>query len=177
MGLHLEYETYFCKLIENKFFNLSSHFLWIGDRTRKINEAHIEFFRHIDNPIGLKIGPNHKPSEIVSICKKLNPKNLSGKLVLITRLSAEKVDELLPPLIKEMTCSQINAIWQCDPMHGNTIKKDNIKTRLITSIIDEIEISVRIHREHNTFLSGLHLEMTGENVTECVGVNVNFEDL
>ena len=156
--------------ITNDIYDTSAHLLWIGDRTRFINSAHVEFCRGIRNPIGIKCGPGVKLKELVEIIKILNPKNELGKLILITRYGHDKVDKFLPLLIKEINTNCFNVIWSCDPMHGNTIKSNlGIKTRPFERILDEVKKTIQIHESENNRLGGIHLEMTGQNVTECIG--------
>ncbi len=156
--------------ITNDIYDTSAHLLWIGDRTRFINSAHVEFCRGIRNPIGIKCGPGVKLKELVEIIKILNPKNELGKLILITRYGHDKVDKFLPLLIKEINANCFNVIWSCDPMHGNTIKSNlGIKTRPFERILDEVKKTIQIHESENNRLGGIHLEMTGQNVTECIG--------
>jgi len=169
-GLVLDYESAVTEEVNGRHYNLGAHFLWIGDRTRAIDGAHIEYFRGIENPIGLKCGPTFDPDELERIVKILNPSNVSGKLVLITRYGEKFVNEMLPKHIKAVQRSGVKVTWITDAMHGNTFQTDSgLKTRNFSSIWKEIESCFRIHREHGTILGGVHLEMTGENVTECVG--------
>jgi len=171
-ALLLEYEETFLQYNSeyNKCYNCSSHMLWIGDRTRDLNSAHIEFASHIENPIGIKIGPTFNANELKLLCNKLNPNNDINKLVLITRLGSKKINFLLPKLIKEVNKHNLNVIWMCDPMHGNTIvSKNGIKTRNVDTIKSELESFFSIHYANNTIPAGIHLELTGEDVTECLG--------
>lgn len=144
--------------------------LWIGDRTRQIDGAHVEFFRGVANPVGLKVGPSATPKEIVEVVQKLNPENEKGKIVLISRFGQEKVSEHLPKYISAIRQADLPVLWQVDPMHGNIIKtKAGIKTRDFDAILSEVEQTFRIHREQGSILGGVHFEMTGDNVTECIG--------
>ncbi|MES1922290.1 hypothetical protein MHBO_003799, partial [Bonamia ostreae] len=176
-GLILDYENALSSKMKNNFYNRSAHFLWIGDRTRNLKSAHIDYFKNIENPLGIKIGPNHDSNEIVQICKILNPKNVFGKIVLITRLSSEKVTRLLPNLVRAIKQNKLEVIWQCDPMHGNTTKYKNIKTRYLSKIKEEILKTVQILAKFSILLMGLHLEMTYENVFECVSELDSVEKL
>lgn len=169
-GLVLDYETAVTDQYKDNYYNLGAHFLWIGDRTRNIDGAHIEYFRGIQNPVGLKCGPTLNGDELEKLVKILNPDNIMGKLVIITRYGDKKVAEKLPEHIAAVKRSGQNVVWICDPMHGNTFaNEDNRKTRNVESIKNEIEDCFRIHKENGTILAGIHLEMTGEDVTECVG--------
>ena len=151
-------------------YNTSAHFLWIGDRTRFIDSAHIEFCRGIQNPLGIKCGPSSDPEELAKIIDILNPMNDSGKITLITRFGNGNVEKFLPKLIKRITQEGKNVIWSCDPMHGNTMKSDSgKKTRKFENIIGEVKSNIEIHKSEGTHAGGIHLEMTGQNVTECIG--------
>tara|TARA_R110002049_G_scaffold50370_3_gene143047 strand:- start:78632 stop:79972 length:1341 start_codon:yes stop_codon:yes gene_type:complete len=152
------------------WYNLSTHFPWIGDRTRAIDGAHVEYFRGIRNPIGIKVGPTMQPDELKTLLDLVNPDREAGRVTLICRFGAKKITDALPPLIKAVSATDHPVLWSTDPMHGNTIKTDNgIKTRRFDDILDELRLSFAIHAEHGTILGGVHLELTGNNVTECVG--------
>ena len=156
--------------LDDKYYNCSAHLLWIGDRTRKLDEAHVEFMRGIANPIGCKVGPSMKPDELVEVIKTLNPDNEPGKLTLISRMGADKVDEFLPPLVRAVRDAGLSVIWSCDPMHGNTVKSPNgYKTRHFNKILSEVRSFFDIHHNEGTYAGGVHFEMTGQDVTECVG--------
>ena len=151
-------------------YNTSAHFLWIGDRTRFIDSAHIEFCRGIQNPLGIKCGPSSDPEELVKIVDILNPMNDSGKITFITRFGNGNVEKFLPKLIRKITQEGKNVIWSCDPMHGNTMKSNSgKKTRKFENIIGEVKSNIEIHKSEGTHAGGIHLEMTGQNVTECIG--------
>ena len=144
--------------------------LWIGDRTRQHNGAHVEFLSGVCNPIGIKIGPSHDIDEIKKVVTKLNPDNDPGRLTLITRFGAGKIDSLLPQLIREMKNEGFKLVWCCDPMHGNTyINSYSQKTRNFEDIKHEINRFFQIHQAEGTIAGGVHLELTGDNVTECIG--------
>lgn len=176
-ALILEYESALTRNYKGKWYNTSAHFVWIGDRTRQLDHAHVEYFRGIENPIGIKVGPSSDPNEIVEVVKIVNPDNIPGKVVLITRLSAKQVGELLPRVIRTIQAADLNIIWQCDPMHGNTRKTEaGIKTRSFNVILDEITQTLQIHSECGSILHGVHFELTGENVTECTGGPQNLQD-
>eukprot|EP00026_Physarum_polycephalum_P006310 Phypoly_transcript_06352.p1 GENE.Phypoly_transcript_06352~~Phypoly_transcript_06352.p1 ORF type:complete len:493 (+),score=59.64 Phypoly_transcript_06352:62-1480(+) len=156
-------------------YNSGAHFLWIGDRTRQIDGAHIEYFSGIANPVGLKVGPTTDPDELVELVSRLNPNREAGKITLITRCGAGKVDDMLPKFIETIQKSKHPVIWSCDPMHGNTQStQSGLKTRLFKNIHDEVEKSFVIHEKMGTILGGVHLELTGENVTECLGGSQNL---
>ena len=156
--------------LTGKWYNCSAHFLWIGDRTRQPNGAHVEFLSGVDNPIGIKVGPTINEEELITLCEKLNPENEWGKLTLISRMGADTVRSKLPPLIKTIKESGQNVLWVCDPMHGNTYKTDNgYKTRHFDTILEELEHFFAIHRAEETVPGGVHFELTGDNVTECLG--------
>ena len=152
------------------WFDCSAHMLWIGERTRKLEEAHIEFMRGIENPIGVKIGPKTENKYVIDLIEKLNPKNEPGRITLITRMGAQNLNDNLPRLIEEVTKNNKSVIWSCDPMHANTYKSNNgYKTRSFDKIAEEIEVFFSIHKAQGTFPGGIHLEITGQNVTECIG--------
>jgi 3-deoxy-D-arabino-heptulosonate 7-phosphate (DAHP) synthase len=144
--------------------------VWIGDRTRQLDGAHVEFCRGIKNPLGLKCGPTLKPDELVKLCNVLNPDNESGRMTLISRFGADKVDQYLPKLIKTIKKEGLNVIWSCDPMHGNTIKAaTGFKTRPFDNVLKEVKNFFAIHQSEGSYAGGLHVEMTGQDVTECTG--------
>ena len=152
------------------YYDCSSHMLWIGERTRSLDEAHVEFMRGIGNPIGVKIGPTTSPEDIIKLINKLNPKNEAGKLTLISRMGKEKIGDILPGLVKKVDQEGMKVVWSCDPMHGNTFKaQTGYKTRAFDNIMNEVEQFFQIHRSEGTYAGGIHLEMTGQDVTECVG--------
>jgi 3-deoxy-7-phosphoheptulonate synthase len=171
-GLLLNYEEALTRLDEETggYYNCSAHMLWIGDRTRDLNEAHIEFMRGIQNPIGMKVGPSTKPDALLKVLDKLNPEDEAGKITLITRMGADKVAELLPPILRAVKAEGRNVIWSCDPMHGNTVKSPNgYKTRPFNKVLAEVRSVFDIHKAEGTYAGGIHIEMTGQDVTECVG--------
>ena len=153
-----------------EYHDTSAHFVWIGDRTRQPDGAHVEFCRGIKNPIGLKCGPSLKPDELIKLCNILNPDNEAGRLTLISRFGANKAEEFLPKLIKAVKKEGLNVIWSCDPMHGNTIKATSgLKTRPFDNVLKEVKNVFGIHQAEGTYAGGLHVEMTGQDVTECTG--------
>ena len=148
----------------------SGHMIWIGDRTRNPDHAHIEYARGVKNPIGLKCGPTLKPDELLKLIDILNPANDPGRLTLICRFGAEKAQERLPDLIRAVQREGRSLVWSCDPMHGNTVKAaGGYKTRPFDKIMSEIRTFFSVHRAEGTYAGGVHLEMTGKNVTECIG--------
>jgi 3-deoxy-7-phosphoheptulonate synthase len=171
-GLHLPYEQAQTRQVPNHagWYDLSTHFPWIGDRTRGAAEAHVEFFRGIANPIGVKLGPTTTPSDVLELCNILNPSNEAGRLTFIHRFGAGKIEKCLPPIARAVVESGRNVLWCCDPMHGNTeTTSSGRKTRRFDRIIEELETSWRLQADCGTRLGGVHFELTGENVTECIG--------
>ena len=155
---------------DNKFYDCSAHMLWIGDRTRDLTDAHIEYFRGIANPIGCKVGPTMGEDELIELIDALNPENEEGRLNLIVRMGADKIAEYFPNLLKRVRDEGRNVVWSCDPMHGNVEKSSTgYKTRDFKNILSEVEQFFSIHKEMGTVAGGIHLEMTGNNVTECTG--------
>ena len=162
---------------EHGWYNTSAHFLWIGDRTRQIDGAHVEYFRGIENPIGIKIGPTMQDEELVKLLDIVNPQREPGKVTLITRYGEDKIKGILGGHIESVQKSGHIVVWQCDPMHGNTRSTETgIKTRQFSSILSEVSSALEIHKEHGSFLGGVHLELTGEAVTECVGGSEGLTD-
>ena len=162
------------------WYDTSAHMLWIGDRTRQPDGAHIEFVRGIKNPIGMKCGPSLDPDELLKLIDIINPSNEEGRLTLITRYGANNLDDHLPKLIKAVGKEGKKVVWSCDPMHGNTIKASNgYKTRPLDSILTEVKQFIDIHESEGTYAGGVHIEMTGQNVTECLGgtQQISEEDL
>ncbi|CAH0487275.1 unnamed protein product [Peronospora farinosa] len=171
-GLELGYEETMTRKVNGKYYNMGTDFLWIGDRTRQLDHAHIEYFRGIENPIGIKVGPTMAVNDLVPLIRKLwkNPEANPGKITLITRYGSDKVSHLLPKHIAAVKAAGLKVIWSCDPCHGNTIVADNgYKTRPFDRIFAELVQTLKIHREGGTVLGGVHFELTGENVTECIG--------
>lgn len=152
------------------WYDCSAHMLWIGERTRNLDGAHLEFLRGVGNPVGVKIGPNATRDDILGICDILNPNNEAGRLNLIVRMGAGIILDKLPKLLKSVKSEGREIVWSIDPMHGNTTKASSgYKTRSFDSILDEVKAFFEIHRDIGTYAGGVHLEMTGENVTECIG--------
>ena len=155
---------------EKDWYATSAHMIWIGDRTRQPDGAHVEYMRGIANPIGLKCGPSLDPDELVRLIETLNPDNVQGRLTLLARMGADKVRAGLPPLLKAVKASGAKVVWCCDPMHGNTIKASSgYKTRRVNDVMAEVQGFFDAHDEIGTYPGGVHFEMTGQNVTECVG--------
>jgi 3-deoxy-7-phosphoheptulonate synthase len=153
-----------------EWYSTSGHFLWIGDRTRQLDHAHVEFCRGVRNPLGLKCGPSLKPDDLLRLIDVLNPQNAPGRLTLICRMGADKVGDLLPPLVRAVTREKREVVWSCDPMHGNTISSGSgYKTRPFDRVLSEVKSFFAIHQAEGTYAGGVHLEMTGQNVTECTG--------
>ena len=148
----------------------SAHFLWIGDRTRQPDGAHVEFLRGVKNPLGMKVGPTTTPEDLLKICDTLNPANEAGRLTLIVRMGAEKVEKLFPPLLRAVEREGRKVVWLCDPMHGNTTTTSNgYKTRSFDAILTEVRRFFDVHATEGSWAGGVHVEMTGQQVTECVG--------
>lgn len=167
--------------ITNDWYDCSAHMLWIGDRTRDLDGAHIEYFRGIENPIGCKVGPSMGEDELIKLIDALNPENEEGRLNLIVRMGADNVEKHFPKLLKKVKSEGRNVVWSCDPMHGNVEKSSTgYKTRDFDNILREVEQFFKIHESEGTVAGGIHLEMTGENVTECTGSQscaITAEDL
>ncbi len=171
-ALLLEYEEALCRIdsLTGNPIAGSGHMLWIGDRTRDPDGAHVDFCSGVENPIGLKCGPSLSKEDLLRLAQRLNPKNEMGRLTLITRFGHNKVLDYLPRLIKIVQSEGLNVVWCCDPMHGNTVKSTSgFKTRPFDHILAEVQNSFTAHRSEGTYLGGVHFEMTGKDVTECTG--------
>ena len=171
-GLLLPYEQAQTRFLEHRghWYNLSTHFPWIGMRTAQLDDAHVEFFRGIRNPMGIKLGPGMTDDWLLGLLERLNPENEAGRMTLIHRFGAEGVKDGLPKLIETVQKAGAKVLWMCDPMHGNTESASNgRKTRRFENILRELESAFAIHQEMGTYLGGVHFEMTGEDVTECTG--------
>lgn len=169
-ALHLHYEQALTRQLNGQWYNLSTHLPWIGVRTAQLDSAHLEFLRGISNPIGIKIGPDASPEWLAEVLKRTNPLHEEGRIMLFTRLGAEQISDLLPALIQAVQNTKIPVTWSCDPMHGNTEHTaDGTKTRHFDNILKELELAVTIHRDMDSYLGGVHFELTGDNVTECIG--------
>jgi len=152
------------------WYDVSAHFLWIGERTRQLDGAHVEFLRGVRNPIGLKVGPTMSPDELMRMIDALNPLNDPGRLTLITRMGHDTLAGELPKLIERVQAEGRSIVWSCDPMHGNTIKADSgYKTRPFERIMAEIKAFFAVHRDLGSHPGGIHIELTGQDVTECTG--------
>ncbi|KAL6863158.1 Aromatic/aminoadipate aminotransferase 1 [Amphichorda felina] len=164
---------------QKEYYDTSAHFIWIGDRTRQIDHAHVEFFRGIANPIGVKVGPTTPVADLLELLRTLNPDREPGKITLITRYGASKVRDLLPQHIRAVEGSEFRrcVVWQCDPMHGNTVSTPTgIKTRRFNDIYAELQDTLRIHKDEGSYLGGVHLELTGDAVTECLGGSEGLDE-
>ena len=171
-ALLLPYEQALTRVdsLTGAWYDCSAHFLWIGDRTRQLDGAHVEFLRGVENPIGMKCGPSLDPDDLLRLIEALNPENEAGRLTLISRMSSEDVEAKLPPLVRAVQRAGFNVVWSCDPMHGNTIKSSSgFKTRPFDRILAEVEGFFAVHRAEGTHAGGIHIEMTGQEVTECTG--------
>jgi 3-deoxy-7-phosphoheptulonate synthase len=156
--------------LSGDWYDCSAHMLWIGDRTRQIDGAHVEFLRGVGNPIGMKVGPSLSASDLNALCERLNPTNTPGRLTLITRMGQDRVADLLPRLVSAVSDAGHDVVWACDPMHGNTFTAANgRKTRRFDDILEEVRQFFEIHRSLGTWPGGLHIELTGDDVTECLG--------
>lgn len=185
-GLLLDYESKLTKLCRNEdncdehYFNCSAHFLWIGERTNNYKEAHVEYFRGIKNPIGIKVGPKADPEDIVKSLKLLNPDNELGKVTAILRLGAKNVETALPPIIEAIKKHSLNVVWVSDAVHGNTYVNDcKFKVRKVDTILEELTTVYKVLEENGQHFGGIHLEVSGDNVTECLGgiTRVTDDDL
>jgi 3-deoxy-7-phosphoheptulonate synthase len=178
-ALLLQYEEALTRQdhITGNWYDCSAHMLWIGERTRQVDGAHVEFLSGVHNPIGVKIGPTYAIDEVKKLVEQLNPDNEAGRLTFITRLGMDKVEKVLPPLLREMKREGYNIVWSCDPMHANTYTaKSGHKTRNFNDILSEISCFFETHWSEGTVPGGIHLEMTGNNVTECTGGAHNIAD-
>ena len=161
-------------------YDVSGHFVWIGERTRNLDGAHVDFASKIHNPIGVKVGPSTTEADLLALLKKLDPENKAGRLMLISRMGSGNIREVLPKLIDVVAKSGHNVIWVCDPMHGNTREAaSGHKTRLFDDVIDEVKGFFEVHQKLGTHPGGIHIELTGDDVTECVGggAEISHEDL
>ncbi|CAN5148130.1 3-deoxy-7-phosphoheptulonate synthase class II [soil metagenome] len=171
-ALILEYEQALTRIDSRSgnAYDVSAHLVWIGERTRQLDGAHVELLSKISNPIGVKLGPTTTPDDAIALYEKLNPERIPGKVTFITRFGAGKIRDLLPNLVEKVTAHGIEVAWICDPMHGNTFEAENgYKTREFDDVIDEVRGFFEVHRALGTWPGGLHVELTGDDVTECVG--------
>lgn len=181
-ALILEYEKALTRIDSrtNNPYDVSAHFVWIGERTRQLDGAHMDFAEKIHNPIGVKLGPKTTPEEALAIIKRLNPNNEPGRLTFITRMGASLIREKLPPIIDAVNKSGAVVLWVCDPMHGNTYEAPSgYKTRKFDDVMDEVRGFFEVHKKLGTHPGGIHIELTGDDVTECVGggEQISHEDL
>lgn len=170
-ALHLHYEQALTRqLKDGRWYNLSTHLPWIGMRTAQVDSAHLEFLRGVENPLGIKIGPGATAEWLSEVLKIANPHKEEGRILLFTRLGAKHIGNLLPPLIEAVKKTNIPVTWSCDPMHGNTeTTADGTKTRHFDNILSELKQALEIHYKMGSYLGGVHFELTGDNVTECIG--------
>jgi 3-deoxy-7-phosphoheptulonate synthase len=171
-ALFLAYEETLTRIdsTSGEWYDCSAHMVWIGDRTRQLDGAHVEFMRGLKNPIGMKCGPTSDPDDLLRLIDRLNPKNEAGRLTLITRMGADQVEAKLPPLIRAVRREGKEVVWCIDPMHGNTITSSTgYKTRVFGRILDEVQAAFAVHLAEGSYAGGVHFELTGQNVTECIG--------
>jgi 3-deoxy-7-phosphoheptulonate synthase len=179
-GLSLHYEAAQTRKVPRRegYYDLTTHLPWIGERTRALDGAHVEFFRGVRNPVGVKVGPSASPDEVVALCEALNPDNEAGKLLLVTRMGAGKAPRVLPSLIEAVRRAGRKALWVSDPMHGNgRVLESGVKTRAFEDILSEVEETFATHAQVGSRLGGVHFELTGEDVTECIGGGLTESDL
>ncbi len=156
--------------LTGEWYDCSAHFLWIGDRTRQADNAQVEFLRGVGNPLGMKVGPTMEADDLIRIIGLLNPGNVPGRLTLICRMGAGKVETKLPPLVRAVESEGCRVVWSCDPMHGNTVSSSSgYKTRHVDRIMEELRGFFAVHQAEGTYAGGVHFEMTGQDVTECIG--------
>ncbi|MEM9557882.1 MAG: 3-deoxy-7-phosphoheptulonate synthase class II [Acidobacteriota bacterium] len=171
-GLHLEYERAQTRQVPHRvgWYDLSTHMPWVGMRTADVDGAHVEFFRGIENPMGVKVGPKMSPEWLLELIERLNPDDEPGRLTLIHRFGVDQIATSLPPLLDAVRRAGKTVLWCCDPMHGNTVKTESgLKTRRFAHILSEVEQAFEIHADAGTYLGGIHIELTGDDVTECTG--------
>jgi 3-deoxy-7-phosphoheptulonate synthase len=181
-GLNLLYESAQTRQVPRRagWYDLTTHFPWIGERTRAIDGAHVEYFRGIENPVGVKLGPTVTADQVLRLVDTLNPRNEPGKIALITRMGAGRVGDVLPGLVEVVKRAGRTVLWVCDPMHGNTqVAPSGLKTRDFDDILREVETTFDVHEACGTHLGGVHFELTGEDVTECIGgaAGITVDDL
>jgi 3-deoxy-7-phosphoheptulonate synthase len=156
--------------LTDRWYDVSAHMLWMGDRTRQLDGAHVEFLRGVGNPLAVKCGPTMSREDLLRLCEVLNPENIPGRLTLIARMGADRVEELLPPLVTAVRDEGCRVVWSCDPMHGNTfVSSTGYKTREVERVLSEVRGFFAVHKAEGTVPGGVHFEMTGQDVTECVG--------
>ena len=178
-GLLLEYEEALTRRdsLTGDWYDCSAHMLWIGERTRQPDGAHVEFFAGVHNPVGVKLGPSATAEEVLELCERLNPTRVPGRLTLVTRMGAERVFELLPPILRAVRDAEHPVVWACDPMHANVfVSSMGRKTRHFDAVLGEIEGFFAAHRQAGTWPGGVHLEFTGDDVTECLGGSEDVQE-
>jgi len=176
-GLHLEFESSLTRLYGGDYYNVGAHLLWVGERTRSLTGAHVEYFRGIRNPVGVKLSNRVRTDELAELCRVLNPGGEPGRLMLITRLGASAVEKTLPRLLEAVRSVGTPVAWMCDPMHGNTVSTESgRKTRRFEDVLDELESTYLIHASNDSALAGVHFELAGEDVTECIGGSVELDE-
>ncbi|MFG2044477.1 3-deoxy-7-phosphoheptulonate synthase [Dactylosporangium sp. NPDC048998] len=169
-ALLLDYERALLRLSAGGLYDVSGHFLWIGERTRQLDGAHIAFAELLTNPIGVKLGPTTTPEQAVEYLDRLDPDNTPGRLTFVSRMGSDQVRDMLPPIVEKVEASEHQVVWQCDPMHGNTFRSaSGHKTRHFDRILDEVEGFFDVHRRLGSHPGGVHVELAGEDVTECLG--------
>jgi 3-deoxy-7-phosphoheptulonate synthase len=171
-ALLLEYERALTRWDEGRgaAYDLSGHMLWVGERTRALDGAHVEFLRRVANPVAVKLGPSVNPEDAVALVARLNPDRVPGRLSLITRLGASRIREMLPPIVDAVSATGAPVVWVCDPMHGNTVESaSGYKTRRFDDVIEEVRGFFEVHAKLGTYPGGIHVELTGDDVTECLG--------
>jgi 3-deoxy-7-phosphoheptulonate synthase len=181
-ALLLEYESALTRIDGDtgRAYDLSGHMLWVGERTRQLDGAHVELLSRVANPIGVKLGPSATPDEALALAERLDPDAVPGRLTFISRMGAHRVREALPPIVSALTAARPAVVWACDPMHGNTQESPNgLKTRHFDDIVDEVSGFFDVHRDLGTHPGGLHIELTGDDVTECLGGahDIDHDDL
>jgi 3-deoxy-7-phosphoheptulonate synthase len=178
-ALLLDYEAALTRWDDDRsaYYDQSAHLVWVGERTRALDGAHVEFARQIANPIGVKLGPTTSPDAAVALVDKLDPDRRPGRLMFVTRMGADRVRDVLPPIVEKVTASGAEVVWSCDPMHGNTIESaSGYKTRHFDDIVEEVTGFFEVHQGLGTVPGGLHVELTGEDVTECLGGGDDIAD-
>ncbi len=176
-ALVLDYERAMLRLHEDRLYDLSSHFLWVGERTRQLDGAHLAFISLLANPIGLKLGPGTTPDQAVEYVERLDPNGEPGRLTLISRMGSTRVREVLPAIVEKVNATGRLVVWQCDPMHGNTVESTSgYKTRHFDRIVDEVQGFFEVHSALGSHPGGIHVELTGEDVTECMGGAQDISD-